>query len=110
MTEPSEPQVSWKAIERYAAVAAQDGSDQARVVEVAGDPTADIFSGLVVKLGPGDSRRFLPAERVVEIRPRLVRVDLTAAEIQALEPYEEPVVERLAPESTFTRLRRWLLP
>jgi hypothetical protein len=110
VTESSEPQVSWKAIERYAAVEAKDGSDQARVVEVAGDPEADIFSGLVVKLGPGHSRRFLPAERVVEIRPHLVRVDLAAAEIQALEPYEDPVVERLAPESTLKRLRRWLFP
>ena len=36
----------------------------------------------------------------MEIRPHLVRVDLAAAEIQALEPYEDPVVERLAPEST----------
>ena len=61
MTESSEPQVSWKAIERYAAVEAKDGSDQARVVEVAGDPEADIFSGLVVKLGPGHSRRLAGA-------------------------------------------------
>ena len=51
MTEPG-PQVSWKAIERDAAVVSAEGADIARVVEIAGDRTADIFNGLVVTLGP----------------------------------------------------------
>ena len=63
MTEP-EPQVSWKAIERDAAVVSAEGADLARVVEIAGDRTADIFNGLVVRFGPLDAKRYLPAERV----------------------------------------------
>jgi hypothetical protein len=106
VSETSEPQVSWKAIERDATVQAVDGSEAARVVEVAGDPTADVFSGLVTKVGLLDTKRFLPAEHVSGIWPRRVRVDLTAAEIEALPPYQEPVVERLPRESFFTRLRR----
>lgn len=107
-TEEPEPQVSWKAIERNAAVVGNDGAEVARVVEIAGDRAADIFSGLVVKLGTLDTKRFLPAEHVAEIRPQRVRVDLTAEEVEDLPPYEEPVVEHLAPEGFFRRLRRRL--
>ena len=80
-TEEPEPQVSWKAIERNAAVVGNEGAEIARVVEIAGDRAADIFSGLVVKLGTLDTKRFLPAEHVAEIRPQRVRVDLTAEEV-----------------------------
>ena len=106
MTAP-ETQVSWKAIERDAVVLTADGTEAARVVEVAGDRDADIFSGLVVTTGLLDTKRFLPAERVTAIWPRRVEVDLTTEEVDALEPFEEPVVERL--EDTggfFSRLRR----
>ena len=108
MTERRAPQVSWKAIEQGAAVLATDGSEMAKVVEVAGDLTADIFNGLVVSFGTLEGNRYLPAERVIAIWPRLVQVDLTPAETSALRPYEEPVVERLSPEGFFTRLRRRL--
>lgn len=107
MTEP-EPQVSWKVVERNAAVVGAEGAEIARVVEIAGDRTADIFSGLVVKPGTLDAKRFLPAEHVVEIHPQRVRVDLTAEAVGALPPYDEPVVERLPTEGFFRRLRRRL--
>jgi hypothetical protein len=110
VTERQAPQVSWKAIEQGAAVLATDGSEVAKVVEVAGDLTADIFNGLVVSFGALEGNRYLPAERVVAIWPRLVQADLTPAETSALAPYEEPVVERLSPEGFLTRLRRRLFP
>ena len=106
MTEPSEPQVSWKAIETDAAVVSAEGAALAQVVEIAGDRTADIFDGLVIVFGPLDAKRYLPAERVVGIWPRRVQVDLTAAELDVLRPYTEPVVERLPREGFLTRLRR----
>jgi len=106
VSEISEPQVSWKAIERDAAVVTAEGSEAARVMEVAGDRTADVFSGLVVKVALLDTKRFLPAERVTGIWPHRVRVDLTRAEIEVLPPYQEPVVQRLPRESFFRRLRR----
>ena len=110
MSELSAPQVSWKAIEEGAVVVATDGAEMARVVEVAGDRTADIFSGLVVTLGTLGTNRYLPAERVVAIWPRRVQVDLAPAEVTSLPSYEEPVVERLQTEGFFTRLRRRLFP
>jgi len=103
------PQVSWKVLERDAGVVTADGSEVARVVEVVGDRVADIFSGLVVKFGPLDTKRNLPAEHVVAIWPRRVQVDLTADEIAALPPYQEPVVKRLPQDGFFKRLRRRLL-
>ena len=105
MSEP-EPQVSWKALEQDATVVTSDGDESARVAEIVGDPAADIFNGLVVTLGMLDKNRDLPAERVKGIWPRRVEVDLTADDLKALPPYEEPVVERLEPDrGFFTRLR-----
>lgn len=106
MTAP-EPQVSWKAIERNAVVVAADGSEAAHVVEVAGDRTADIFSGLVVEAAPLQGKRFLPAEAVTAIWARRIEVGLTAEGLESLPAYEEPVVERLEETGGFlTRVRR----
>ena len=58
VTGRAEPQVSWKAIEADAVVAGADGSELARVVEIAGDRSADIFDGLVLKIGPLGGERF----------------------------------------------------
>ena len=104
MTGPTEPQVSWMAIEADAVVQGADGSELARVVEIAGDRNADIFNGLVVTIGPLEAKRSLDAERVTAIWPRRVQVDLTARQIAALPFYEEPVVEKLPKQSFFTRL------
>lgn len=100
----SEPQVSWKGIERNAAVVSSDGTEIAKVVEVAGDQSADIFNALVVKIGPLEQKLNLPAERVVAIWPRRVEVDLTAREVARLPVYEESVVEKLPKEGFFKRL------
>jgi hypothetical protein len=105
----AETQVSWKGVERNAVVVTADGSEAAHVIEVAVDRDADIFSGLVVKTGALDSKRFLPAEHVTAIWPRRVQTDLTAAAIDALALFEEPVMERLEEKAGFfSRLRRRL--
>jgi hypothetical protein len=102
------PQVSWKAIERNARVVSSDGHDVGKVSEVAGDPNADIFDGLVVSLGTLDRDRYLAAERVRAIWPDRVEVDATAAEIEQLPEYEEPVAERWLPgDSVLARIRRF---
>ena len=84
VSEP-EPQVSWKALEQDATVVTSDGDESARVVEIVGDPAADIFNGLVLNLGVLDKNRHLPAERVPAIWPKRVEVDATAgrAEVPA---------------------------
>lgn len=109
MTESSEPPVSWMAIERDAAVVSSDGEQAGRVVEVTGDPEADIFNGLVLSLGTLGKNRYLPAERVRGIWRHRVEVAATAQEIRALPAYEEPVAERIVPRDNFlTRWRRRL--
>lgn len=103
----TEPEVSWKAIERDAVVVAADGTNAARVAEVTGDPDADIFNGLVLSLGALSGNRYLPAERVRRIWPDRVEVDASADELERLPRYEEPVAGRIvAYESFLTRLRR----
>jgi hypothetical protein len=103
-----EPQVSWKAIERDAAVHSSDGEELGKVVEVAGDPNADIFNGLVISLGLLGANRYVPAERVTGIWPLRVQVTVTAAELERAPEYEEPVAERWAtPDDFMTRLRRF---
>ncbi len=104
MTGRAEPQVSWIAIEADAVVAGADGSELARVVEIAGDRSADIFDGLVLKTGPLEAKRLLDAEHVVGIWPRRVEVDLSARQIAALPHYEEPIVEKLPKPGFFKRL------
>lgn len=102
------PEVSWMAIERDATVVAADGSVVGTVAEVAGDPEADIFDGLVVSLSVLGANRYLPAERVTRIWPDRVQVDLSPEEIERLGEYEEPVAERWAgPDDSMTRLRRF---
>ena len=103
-----EPQVSWKAIEREASIHSSDGQEVGKVVEVAGDPDADIFNGLVVSLGMLDADRYVPAERVTGIWPERVEVAATAAELERAPEYEAPVAERWAsPDDFMTRLRRF---
>jgi hypothetical protein len=103
----NEPQVSWKAIERDAIVVTRHGHEAARVVEVAGDPAADIFDGLVVRGGAMETKRYLPSERVRSIWPHRVEVDADAHELEALPPYDEPVVEHLARPGLVSRIRRF---
>lgn len=108
MTETPEgdPQVAWTAIEEGATVVASGGEEDGRVAEIAGDYEADIFSGLVVRTGALEPKRFLPAERVRGIWPSRVEVDVSAQELRALPEYEEPAVERVDPYGGFlTRLR-----
>jgi len=102
-----QPPVSWKALEREAVVVSSDGEEAGRVAEVAGDPEADIFNGLVLSLGTLGKDRYLPAERVRGIWPQRVEVDATADELKALPAYEEPVSARVVARDSFLiRLRR----
>jgi hypothetical protein len=88
-----EAQVSWKGIAADARLVTADGQEIGRVEEVAGDPQADIFDGLVVSpaghhAGHRD-KRYIAAERVGRIWPHRVEVDLGADEVESLPPYTE---------------------
>jgi len=94
---PEEPQVSWKVIETGAPVVAPDGEKAATVSRVVGDPEADVFTGLAVKVGILGGERFIPSERVRGIWADRVDVDLARAELETLPEYEDAPVVRVDP-------------
>jgi sporulation protein YlmC with PRC-barrel domain len=103
----SNPEVSWKAIEKGARVFAPDGTEIGKVSEIAGDEEADIFSGLVVSLSRLSANRFLASERVTGIWSDRIETNVSAEQAEALEDYKEPVAERWqVPDDFMTRLRR----
>jgi uncharacterized protein YrrD len=93
------PQVSWKAIEASAPVFSSEGEAVGKISQVVGDPDADVFTGLAVSVGVLERPRLVPSERVRSIRPDRVDVDLTKAQIEALEPYEETPTVQWRPET-----------
>ena len=94
MSEPGEPEVSWKAIAENARVFAADGKEVAKVSSVVGDPDADVFTGLAISVNILGRDRFVPSEQVAAIWPERVELRMSAAEIERLPEHEEtPTVE-----------------
>ena len=103
------PEVAWKAIEQGAVVIGSDGEEIGTVTEIAGDPQADIFSGLVISISRLGHDRFLPAERVTGIWPSRVETSISNAQAEQLGDFEATVEERLEPQDDFfTRILRRL--
>ena len=93
-------------IESGVAIVTSDGEKAARVSRIVGDPEADVFSGLAIKVGVLGGERFVPSEQVTGIWPDRVEVSLTKAELEQLPPYEDAPVVRVDPgaPSFFRRL------
>jgi hypothetical protein len=91
MTDP----VSWLQIEKGWNVVTADGSAVGAVFEITGDENADIFDGLAIKSTRFASALYVPAEQVGEILPDEVRLTITSAEAEALEPFTEPPVQEM---------------
>jgi hypothetical protein len=66
------------------------GEKVGTVEEVLGDQNADIFDGLAVATGIVSRPVYVPAERVGEITEGRVELELTADQVERLEPYEPP--------------------
>jgi hypothetical protein len=64
------------------------GESVGRIDQVLGDKNRDIFDGLAVLTGLVGKPRYVPAERVGEIRVERVQLELSADEVDRLEPYE----------------------
>lgn len=84
----SDRPIAWVALDEGAAVFASDGSEVGRVGTVVADEQKDIFSGITLRTGLLAAERFVPADAVEEITEGGVRLSLSAAETDALEPYE----------------------
>ena len=68
------------------------GDSVGKIDEVLGDKNRDIFDGLAVSTGLVGKPKYVPAEQVGEIREDRVQLELSADEVERLEPYEpEPV-------------------
>jgi hypothetical protein len=84
--------VSWLVLEQGWDVVDSAGESVGKVDEVLGDQDRDIFDGLAVSTGLVGKPKYVPAERVGEIREGEVRLEMSADEVERLEPYEpEPV-------------------
>ena len=90
--------VSWLVIERGWKVYASDGGEVGQIEETVGDSGRDIFNGLVVSTGLFRRARYVPAERVAEIREGEVRLDVAEDEVgQFAEHGEPPPSEQIRP-------------
>ena len=68
------------------------GESVGKIDEVLGDKNRDIFDGLAVSTGLVGKAKYVPAERVGEIQEDRVQLEMSADEVDRLEPYEtEPV-------------------
>ena len=95
MSEPA----SWLTVERGWKVEGSDGAELGKVEETVGDSTHDIFNGLTVASGFFSRARYVPAERVEEIRDGCVRLSIGEEEFKNLDNYEEPPpTEQIEPE------------
>jgi hypothetical protein len=99
----SAPQVSWKAIEEDARVFSSEGEDVGQVTQVVGDATADVFSGLALRVQALGPRRFVAAERVRAIWPDRVDLDLSAEEIRSLPEHRDAPTARWRPQGGLLR-------
>ncbi len=96
----SDEPASWLTVERVWAVVADDGTEVGKVDEIVGDSTADIFDGLTLKTGSFAPPRYVAAERVRQITPGRVELELSPAEVEELGEYEPPQAEeRILPET-----------
>ncbi len=103
MTDP----VSWLQIEKGWNVVTADGAELGTVFEVTGDENSDIFDGLAIKAKRFASAKYVPAEQVGEIVPGEVRLTITSAEADSLEPFTEPPPQETILPETAPRGRRF---
>jgi hypothetical protein len=68
------------------------GESVGRIDEVLGDKNRDIFDGLAVSTGLVGKPKYVPAERVGEIQEGRVQLEMSADEVERLEPYEPETV------------------
>lgn len=83
---PKPDPASWLLVERGWKVLAADGSEVGSVEETLGDENHDIFDGLAVSTGLLSKPVYVPAEQVGEIREGIVRLELTAEQVDSLDP------------------------
>jgi PRC-barrel domain len=103
-------EVAWLVIEPGWKVVASDGTEIGKVHEIIGDTGDDIFDGLAVSSGVLGKPRYVPSEQVKSITEGRIELDISPADAEKLEHYEEPPPsEEILPESAsrWQRFRAW---
>ena len=77
--------VSWLLVRRGWQVVGSDGVTVGRIGAVRGEPTKDIFNGIVVRTKSAPPR-YIPAELIEKIVSGQVVLRLSAAEFEAVPP------------------------
>lgn len=97
----SEP-VSWLLIRRGWQVLTSDGTAIGRIGAVRGEPTKDIFNGVVVRAN-STPPRYIPSEYLAEIVSGQVTLKLSAEEFEAIPPEQK---RPLAPSVSLSEFLR----
>jgi len=100
--------VAWTMIEHGWSVCDATGNEIGKVGELTGDENHDIFDGLTVNTGVLGGAKYVPSERVKEIRTGVVMLDVSLDSLQAFE--KPPAEEQLLAENStwYQRLAWWL--
>ncbi len=80
--------IAWMALENGTPVIAADGEELGKVADIIADEGKDIFSGMVLRQGLLDSKKFVPATAVDEITASSVRLRISSEESESLEDYD----------------------
>jgi hypothetical protein len=83
-----EPQLAWIVMPYRAKVFGADGTEIGTAESLLGDEKEDIFHGIAVKRHGGATAE-IPAARIKKITASGVVTDLSADDVQALQPYQE---------------------
>jgi len=94
--------VSWLLIRRGWQVLASDGAAVGRIGAVRGEPTKDIFNGIVVRANSAPPR-YIPSEYLAEIVSGRVTLKLSTEELEAIPPEKK---RPLAPSVSLSELLR----
>ncbi|HWD09999.1 MAG TPA: hypothetical protein VHA57_13005 [Actinomycetota bacterium] len=107
MTLGEEKPVSWLAMPYKGQVFDKDGGTIGTAESLLGDENADIFHGIAVKTGHGDRYLEVPADRIPRITTEAIYTDLSASEVDSLQPYSEQKWEHLGWGGLFRRHPMW---
>jgi hypothetical protein len=94
--------VSWLLIRRGCPVMSSEGTLVGKIGAVRGEPSKDIFNGIVVRANQAPPR-YLPAELIAEIVAGQVTLRLSAVEFEAVPPERK---RPLAPSISFSEILR----
>ncbi|MDQ3964781.1 MAG: DUF2171 domain-containing protein [Actinomycetota bacterium] len=80
--------IAWLALDTGTPIYSSDNDEIGKVVDIIADREKDIFSGITFRPRLLDSTIFIPASAVESLNEGAVRLNLSKAEAEALEPYE----------------------